>query len=133
GNDAQSVKRVDLVLSNIDATDFYLPNGAFRATQYEILSYITNSKMRVDAKNYLHPVSGLPESETQGFQTLYKGKTTSNLPKLQGDYVIREKPEHRLYDELVQDNQHRIITLIGRGGIGKTWLALKVLEKISNE
>ncbi len=38
-----------------------------------------------------------------------------------------------MYREIVDDNDHRIITLFGRGGTGKTWLTLEVLDRIAKE
>lgn len=38
-----------------------------------------------------------------------------------------------MFREIVEDNQHRLITLFGRGGIGKTWLTLEVLDRIAKE
>ncbi len=36
--------KVDLIESDSSATDFYLPNGQFRGSEYEAISYITNQK-----------------------------------------------------------------------------------------
>src|SRR5690606_4527366 len=54
-------------------------------------------------------------------------------PPRQNGYITRTPPENSLYSEIAEDNQHRIITLIGRGGIGKTWLTLEVLNRIAEE
>jgi ABC-type uncharacterized transport system YnjBCD ATPase subunit len=40
--------------------------------------------------------------------------------------------ERELYQTLVND-RHPVITLVGRGGIGKTSLALTVLHKLTQE
>ena len=53
------------------------------------------------------------------------------MPPKQRGYIPRQIPEESLYREIVYDNQHRIITLFGRGGIGKTWLTLEVLDRIA--
>ena len=44
--------------------------------------------------------------------------------------VLRESLEKELYAVLTNDG-HPVITLVGRGGIGKTWLSLYVLDKVS--
>ncbi len=45
------------------------------------------------------------------------------------DYIDRPKLEAELYGLLV-DDKRPIVTLVGRGGIGKTSLALKVIPKL---
>lgn len=125
---------VDLVYSDIDAKDFYLPNGSFNGRRFQIISYVTGLVQEIDASLYTAPITDLPASETQGLPELaQKEWSIVNLPPVQNGYIEREPPEQKLYDEIVGDNQHRIITLIGRGGIGKTWLALKVLNQVADE
>jgi len=134
---ADSIRQVNLIYSDVDATDFYVPNGSFNGRDFEVLSYITNNNRREDAKLYMIPITELPPSETQGLHELHqrgsKGSTVVNLPPTQYGYIARTPPEQSLYNEIVQDNQHRIVTLLGRGGIGKTWLTLEVLKQIANE
>lgn len=133
-----SIKRVDLVYTDIDISDIFLPNGHFKPNkEFEIISYLTGDTRNVDdAKNFMIPVDELPPSETEGNHSLSehgKGNCVTNLPPRQKGYIFRSTPEQRVYEELVSSNEHRIITLLGRGGIGKTWLALEVLNKIADE
>ena len=73
--------RVDLIESNVDALDFFFPNGGFNDKQFELISYITGSKSYGDSKPYLVPATELPTSETQGIGILdIQGKCFSNLP-----------------------------------------------------
>jgi hypothetical protein len=58
--------RVNLLESDPDITDFFVPNGQFRSSDYEIISYITNQKKRIDGKQWLTPATTLPNSETHG-------------------------------------------------------------------
>lgn len=130
----ESLRITDLIASDVDAKDFFLPNGSWNEKRYEMLSYITGETREADAQNYLTPITELLPSETQGLSDVGEtGKTIYNMPPKQTEYIPRQNPEENLYREIVDDNQHRIITLIGRGGIGKTWLTLEVLDRIAKE
>ena len=130
----ESLRITELILSDVDATDFFLPNGGWNGKRYKMLSYITSKTCEADAKNYLTPITDLPPSETEGLSDVEEvGGTILNMPPKQDEYISRQTPEENLYREIVEDNQHRIITLIGRGGIGKTWLTLEVLDRIAKE
>ena len=135
--DPASLRRVDLVFFDPDTKDVFLPNGGFNGKRFEVLCYSTNNAHHEDAKPYLDPITDLPTSETQGLSEMQQrgggGNTVVNLPPSQSGYIARTPPETSLYSELAEDNQHRIITLIGRGGIGKTWLALEVLNRLAEE
>ncbi len=129
-----TLRKVHLVSSDIDATDYFLPNGGWNGKRFELLSYNTNNKKHQDANNYLTPVTDLPPSETQSrYSVIEEDDTILNMPPKQQGYIPRQAPEDSLYREIVDDNQHRIITLFGRGGIGKTWLTLEVLDRIAKE
>jgi len=124
--------RVELIESSVDAIDFYLPNGGFNGKRYEILSYITGETLELDASSYAAPASTLPDSETQGIGRLdVQGECFGNLPPLPNAYVHRVDLEADLYRILTND-RHAVVTLTGRGGIGKTSLALSVLHEITN-
>ena len=123
--------RVELVVSDPDATDFLFPNGQFRGTEYEVLSYITNERRRVDGSAFLTPPTALPSSETQGKPALDPArKPLGNLPEAPADYIQRPSLEERLKGALLHE-RHEIVTLNGPGGIGKTSLALSVLWKLA--
>lgn len=122
---------VELLHSDVDATDFSFPNGQFDGKRFELLSYISGKKTEHDASAYLAPPTGLPKSETEGLSGLeIQGYCFGNLPPLQETYIRRRLPENDLYTALT-DSRHPVVTLVGRGGIGKTSLALSVLHKVA--
>ena len=125
--------RVPLIHSTVDANDFFLPNGSFKSTGFELLSYTSGDIRTGDATLYLTPASDLPPSETQGMGQLgIQGSSFGNIPPIQTGYIRRTTLESKLYETL-KDDHHPIITLSGRGGIGKTWLALTVLHRLAGE
>jgi len=122
--------KVELLSSDVDASDFYYVNGHFNENNYEMLSYITGEKISQPSSAYLYPIGSLPTSETEGKQELtIKGECFSNIPELPDKYVRRISLECDL-ESILLDDHHPIITLEGRGGIGKTSLALKVLHEV---
>ena len=123
--------RVDLIEADPDLSDFYVVNGNFDGTHYELLSYHTGNKIEGDGSRYLIPASELPPSETPGIGVLdVQGRTFGNIPPLQRGYIHRPVLEAELHTHLTND-RHSIVTLVGRGGIGKTSLALSVLNHIA--
>ncbi len=134
--DRDSLRIAKLIHSNVDASDFYVPNGGWNEKRFEMRSFITNDTIIADSQDYLDPVE-LPQSETQGLSCAVlkgrSGSTITNVPNKNDDYISRPAPENRLLREIVEETPHHIITLRGRGGIGKTWLTLKVLDDIANE
>ncbi len=125
-------RQVDLLHSDPDATNFFVPNGGFKGTTYELHSPITDDRQNGDASSYLEPPSAKPPSETQGLGELdIIGNVFTNLPTAPSGYVRRPQLEEEVRDKFTNDF-HRIITLVGRGGIGKTSLALAVLHEIAN-
>lgn len=128
---ADGMHRVELLHSNVDAIDFYLPNGAFNDRKVELLSYITDNRSTGDSAPYLAPVGALPASETQGLGRLeVLGRIFTNLPPHPDGYVSRPQLEKELQDVLLSE-RHQMVTLVGRGGVGKTSLALSVLHRIA--
>lgn len=122
--------RVDLLESDADATDFFFPNGAFTDTKYELISYITDSTRNGDSTRYLAPTTALPKSETHGLGQLdIQGNLFGNVPPTPHGYVDRVTLQCEL-QECLTDDRHPIVTLVGRGGIGKTALAISVLHQI---
>ncbi|HWY10826.1 MAG TPA: NB-ARC domain-containing protein, partial [Bacteroidia bacterium] len=125
--------KVELMNSNSDLVDFFFPNGGFSSKKYEVLSYITGSKDYVDASSYLTPPGDLPSSETEGIGKLdLLGNVFTNLPSTQQSYIKRIQLENELKNILL-DDRHPIVTLTGRGGIGKTSLAISVLKELCKE
>lgn len=110
--------------------DFLFPNGNFSSKRFELLSYASGSKIDGESSNYLLPPGQLPRSETEGHgELLLKGNCFSNAPEVGRDYVSRPTMERELFD-LLMDERRPVITLLGRGGIGKTYLALKVIRSL---
>jgi hypothetical protein len=129
-------RRVNLLFSDADAKDFYFPNGNFndKTKIFEVLSYIKNEKYNENGEKYMMPITELPSSETQGIKKLdVQGNSFGNLPPLQNGYITRTDLEKELYNILIDKERHPIITLSGRGGIGKTWLTLEILYKLAEE
>lgn len=121
---------VSLAESDPDLTDFYFANGSFFGKKYELLSYFTDNKKYGDAQTFSVPPGTLPASETDGRGELIpRGNCFSNAPESLVDYVNRPDLERELLT-LLTDDKRPIITLRGRGGIGKTSLALRVLEDV---
>lgn len=127
-------RRVPLLKSDSNLTDFYLPNGGFNKNTFECLSYISDNRSYEDVTPYLIPPGDLPKSETEGLSKLevINDKCFSNLPKNNEVYVKRKELEGELKSFILND-RHPVITLVGRGGIGKTSLAIEVLNEIAEE
>ncbi len=125
--------RVELVECRPDVPDFFIANGNFTDRSFEALSYATGATVSCDAGPYQAPVGPLPPSETAGATSLeVQGQCLGNLPALPAGFVARASLQEELYQRLTEDN-HPIITLHGRGGTGKTSLALEVLHRIARE
>ncbi len=123
--------RVELIESNVDSIDFFFPNGNFKAKKYEMISYITGDVKEGDTTPYLAPTGELPQSETQGETGLdIQGNCFGNLPPKPEKYVNRPELEKEL-NTIITNERHPMITLVGRGGIGKTSLALQVLHNVT--
>ena len=130
----ETLRIVDLIQADVDDYDYFVPNGGWTGKKYSLLSYTTGISQTAESKPYMTPVADLPPSNTEGQSELFdRGSTTVNLPPPQLGYIGRPIPERQLYRELVDDNQHRLVTLVGSGGVGKTWLTLQVLDKIAAE
>src|SRR5262249_25048208 len=93
--------------------------------------YVSGTRSDIDGSAYLAPVSSLPRSHTEGDSTLrVVGRCFANLPPIAKDYIKRDELESDLLSVLSND-RNPIVTLVGRGGIGKTSLALKVLHELA--
>lgn len=123
--------RVPLVFSDVELSDFFVCNGGYTESKFEALSYVSDTRKRFDAQQYATPPTQLPISETEGLGSLeMQGGLFGNLPARNRDYIDRPQLEEMLEKVLCND-RHAIITLVGRGGTGKTSLALEVLHRIS--
>jgi hypothetical protein len=126
--------RVELADSTVDAADFYLANGGFTDKKYELLSYISGSTIYADSGAYMAPAGPLPKSITEGLGELdVQGKSFGNLPPQQVEYIHRVELETEIGDKLRSCDRYPIVTLHGRGGMGKTSLAVTVLHSMASE
>ena len=123
---------VPLIHTDPDTRDFFVPNGSFNGTTFELHSPITDERQNGDATLYRADPSPKPPSETAGESELYElADVLTNIPAaLNPEYVQRPTLEAELTEALLND-RHPIITLAGRGGIGKTSLSLRVLHDIT--
>lgn len=125
---------VNLVFSDADLSDFFVANGSCTQDQFESLSYITGQKKQQSLKPYLMPVSPLPGSVTNGEGELNViGNVFTNLPPAPDNYINRPRIEEELQKQLISVHHHPIISMSGRGGIGKTSLVLHVLHRIAKD
>lgn len=129
--DLDRPRLVEMLGTDGELTDFFCPNGGFNEKRFEVLSYITGAVESVTAEPYLKPATSLPPSETKARVSLEAvGSSFANLPVRPPGYIKREKLESELTRRLT-DDRHPLVTLHGRGGIGKTSLALEVLNDLA--
>ncbi len=122
---------VELIKTDIDLTDFYFPNGGYNGKRYELHSLISDNKREGDAAPYTAPAADRPTSETAGIGALEVIENVwGNIPPRPANYISRTELQERIYS-LLSNDRHPIVTLTGRGGIGKTSLALNTLHDLS--
>lgn len=125
-------RKVSLFYSNSELTDFYYPNGNLKNDTFETISYTSDDRAEKCAKAYLNPVTNLPSSDTEGLSQLdVLGNSFTNLPIPTDSYIKREELEKELKSVISIEDRFPIITLKGRGGIGKTSLAIHVIREIA--
>ncbi len=128
-----SLRRVNLMQTDAELQDFFYANGGLSGKSYELLSYYSDDKLGGDGTAFLTPPGVLPPSETEGHgELLQQGNCFSNVPDVVPGYVSRRDLESSL-EKLLLDDKRPIVTLVGRGGIGKTSLAVRVIQQIHSE
>jgi len=128
-----SPRRVSLMQTDAELQDFFFANGGMNSKKFELLSYYTDDKEDGDGTAFIASPGVLPASETEGHgELIEQGRCLSNVPELVRDYVGRPLLESDLA-KLLRDDKRPIVTLVGRGGIGKTSLALKVIQGLFTE
>lgn len=121
-------RRVEIAHSDVDTRDFYVFNGGYNQKRFELLSYATGDRLFDSTGRYATPAETLPESATGGLKEFtVRGSTFTNAPTNPDDYIPRPDLEKELL-RVLQSDRHEIVTLHGRGGIGKTSLAIHVLD-----
>lgn len=132
----EDIRRVELFETDSDLTDIYIANGGFkdrssRSPEFEMLSYFTDSVRLAPGTSWMEPPQGLPASETQRRPDLdLVGASFTNMPSMVPGYVARPELETELL-QLLRDDRHPMITLVGRGGTGKTSLALAAIHELA--
>lgn len=122
----------DLLRGNREYSKFLLPNGGYDGKgRAEFLDYATGKVSKEDIGMFVAPPVMPPASETQGAEDLdVQGNVFANLPPLPRGYIERPRLERELHGKLL-DRNHAIVTLHGRGGVGKTMLALSAAHHIA--
>ncbi len=126
-----SPRELELIYTDPDFRDFFIPNG--QATSgFEVLSYLTGATKIESYEKYSTPPEQLPKSETYGLDGFdVQGNIFSNMPKLMDGYIKRSALEEEI-SHIILDKRNPVITLSGRGGIGKTTILLSILHKLAD-
>lgn len=122
-----------LIDCNRECTSFKIANGSYNKSGAEYLDYGDGKSIRSLIPEYEQPPAPLPASTTQGKADLdIYNNVYGNLPEDPPRYVDRRRLQEKLITRL-RDRNHPVITLHGRGGIGKTSLALHVTHELSKQ
>lgn len=126
-------RAISLIYSSTELIPFALPSGGFSSMKYEVLDYTTDDKESISNEKYLLPPTQLQASDTEGKRKLeLKKNSYENIPADLDGYVSRKRLESELREKLLDEERFPIVTLKGRGGIGKTSLAIHVVHDIIN-
>ena len=124
----------ELIRTTRECKAFRVANGGFTDQGYgEFIDYADGSTESVDLTRYLRPPAPLPPSATEGELALdVYSNVLGNLPPKPKGYVQRPRLQEELVKRLL-DRNHPIVTLHGRGGIGKTSLALFIAHTLAEK
>ena len=124
----------ELIRTNLECSAFGFPNGGYSTSgSAEFVDYASGKTENVQLPAYLQTPAPLPPSATEGAGALdIYSNIFGNLPPRPDRYVARSTLEAELATRL-RDRNHPIITLHGRGGVGKTSLALQLAHVLSEE
>ena len=125
------LEAIPLIDADASLTDYLYANGDARiaTSDAEMLSYISGSRSRKSIAEWLNPPDRVVRSETAGLTTLVpRGESFTNAPTKSPRYVERSVLQQQLFDALA-DPRRFIVTMQGRGGVGKTSLALRAIEE----
>jgi len=122
----------DLLYTDWECKSFYVPNGGMtNKGRADYIDYADGKCEHRDMTRLLSPPAPPPPSETEGASTFdFYSNVLGNLPPVQRGYVERPVLQDELRKRL-EDTNHPIITLHGRGGIGKTSLALYMAHRLA--
>lgn len=122
---------VTLAYSDPDLSDFLHPNGNYTNDEFELLSHLSGVSRRLHSPQWAVEPSWRPVSETSARPEMgLVGGTFTNVPPPIQDYVPRPSLEAELL-AVIADDRNPVVSLHGRGGVGKTSLALTVLEQVA--
>ncbi len=123
-----------LVQYRAASASYGIANGVWKesALSGEFINYASGEARTVHVPAYGGARPKLPRSHTSGESLSYALEALHNVPAAPAAYVCRRRLETRL-SELLVDRVHRIVTLKGPGGSGKTSLALEVVHRLMNQ
>lgn len=131
---ADGLHEVPLLFASSDCGDFFLPNGAYKEkkdnSSFEVISYISGDISRRDGSDYRGDPGGLPASTTAAGELDARGNLFTNAPAPVTNYIHREELESELSAVVGNTDRYPVVTLLGRGGIGKTSLALAEVKRL---
>ncbi|WP_374279501.1 NB-ARC domain-containing protein [Desulfovibrio sp.] len=123
-------RELELIYTDPELCDVFLPNGP-SGNGFELLSYLTGKTKIESYEKYSIPPEELPKSETYGLDGFeVQGNFFSNMPQLMDGYIKRNSLEEEI-SRIILDKRNPVITLSGRGGIGKTTILLSILHEMS--
>lgn len=120
------IEMSELIVADRDGANFEIVNGQWNEKKKEAdcLNFDTGRTRKKSYERHSRQPVPLPPSNTAGLVELEAaGDLLGNMPPRPEGYVHRPRLERELADVLM-DSRHRVVTLNGIGGTGKTSLAL---------